>query len=300
VLALLEAETALEALEMAGALTLDALKGSPGPFEHHIQAVRPLPGQATSAATLHALLEGSAIRESHRTGDPRVQDAYSLRCMPQVHGAARDAFGYARGVLAIEINSATDNPLVFPETGTIVSGGNFHAQIVAQALDLLAIAAADCAAIAERRIDRLLNPDSSGLPAFLAGSPGVESGLMMVQTGVADALTELRLLATPASVHSVPTGAGREDHVAMGPAAARKARRAAWCLSYVVAAELLCAGEAIEHHRPLKSSPALEAALARLRREVPKLQGDRALRHDLESLAALVRRGAFRGGAMAE
>ena len=296
VLALLEAETALEALEVAGALSLDALKGSPGPFAAEIQAVRPHPGQAASAARLTALLAGSQIRESHRTGDPRIQDAYSLRCMPQVHGAARDALGYVRQVLAIEINSATDNPLVFPETGAIVSGGNFHAQIVAQALDLLAIALADLGAIAERRIDRLLNPDVSGLPAFLARAPGVESGLMMVQTAVADVLTELRLLATPASVHSVPTGANREDHVAMGPAAARKARRAAWCLSYIVAAELLCGAEAIEHHRPLTTSPALEAAHATIRAAVPALAADRSLRGDLEALARQVRAGALAGG----
>ena len=298
VLALLEAETALESLEVAGALSLDALKGSPGPFAPEIHAVRPHPGQLASAARLAALLEGSAIRESHRQGDPRVQDAYSLRCMPQVHGAARDAFAYARRALAIEINSATDNPLVFAETGAIVSGGNFHAQIVAQVLDLLAIAAADCAAIAERRIERLLNPDSSGLPAFLARAPGVESGLMMVQTAVADLLTEMRILASPASVHSVPTGANREDHVAMGPAAARKARRAAWCLSYAVAAELLCAGEAIEHHRPLTTSAPLEAALAHIRRAVPPLTGDRPLSRDLEALADLVRAGAFAQGLM--
>jgi len=296
VLALLEAETALEALEVAGALSLDALKGSPGPFAPEIQAVRPHPGQAASAARLTALLAGSQIRESHRTGDPRIQDAYSLRCMPQVHGAARDALGYVRQVLAVEINSATDNPLVFPETGAIVSGGNFHAQIVAQALDLLAIALADLGAIAERRIDRLLNPDVSGLPAFLARAPGVESGLMMVQTAVADVLTELRLLATPASVHSVPTGANREDHVAMGPAAARKARRAAWCLSYIVAAELLCGAEAIEHHRPLTTSPALEAAHATIRAAVPALAADRSLRGDLEALARQVRAGALAGG----
>ncbi|MBI4542656.1 MAG: aromatic amino acid lyase, partial [Gemmatimonadetes bacterium] len=176
VLALLEAERALDALEIAGAMSLDALKGSPGPFAENIQAVRPHPGQAASAARLRALLEGSEIRESHREGDARIQDAYSLRCMPQVHGAARDALAYVRRVLEIEINSATDNPLVVPETNEIVSGGNFHAQIVAQALDLLAIAAADLASISERRIDRLLNPDSSGLPAFLAREPGVESG----------------------------------------------------------------------------------------------------------------------------
>lgn len=294
-LALLEAEHGLEALEVAGALSLDALKGSDGPFAEPIQAVRAHPGQVASAARLRSLLAGSEIRESHRVGDPRVQDAYSLRCMPQVHGAARDALAYARRVLEIEINSATDNPLVFPETGEIVSGGNFHAQIVGQALDLVAIALADAAAISERRTDRMLNPDTSGLPAFLAREPGVESGLMMLQTAVADVLTELRVLAAPASVHSVPTGAGREDHVSMGPAAARKARRAAWCFAYVVAAELVCAAEAIEHHRPLRSSPPLERAIDRVRAAAPRLAGDRALRADMERVADGVRTGIFTG-----
>ncbi len=294
VLALLEAEVVLDAVEVAGAMSLDALKGSPGPFAENIQAVRPHPGQAASAAVLRALLAGSEIRESHRHGDPRVQDAYSLRCMPQVHGAARDALGYVRRVLEIEVNSATDNPLVFPETGEIVSGGNFHAQIVAQALDLLAIALADVAAIADRRIERLMNPDTSGLPAFLARKPGVESGLMMLQTAVADVLTEMRVLATPASSQSVPTGAGREDHVSMGPAAARKATRTVWCLGYVAAAELICAAEAIEHHRPLKTGPALERAHARIRERVPRLTQDRPLAAEIEATAERVRRGHFR------
>jgi histidine ammonia-lyase len=292
-LALLEAERALDALEVAGAMSLDALLGSPGPFGPEVQAVRAHPGQAESAAKLLRLLEGSAIRESHRVGDPRVQDAYSLRCMPQVHGAARDALGYARRVLEVEINSATDNPLVFPETGAITSGGNFHAQIVAQALDLVAIALADAAAISERRVDRLLNPDMSGLPAFLARDAGVESGLMMLQTAVADVLTELRLLASPASVHSVPTGAEREDHVSMGAAAARKARRASHAFSYAVAVELICAAEGIEHRRPLRSGPGVERAHAALREVVPPLAGDRPLGGAVERVAELVRAGLF-------
>jgi len=293
VLALLAAERALDALEIAGAMSLDALRGSPGPFAEVIQSVRAHPGQAESARRLRTLLEGSAIRESHRHGDPRVQDAYSLRCMPQVHGAARDALRYARGVLAIEVNSATDNPLVFPETAEVVSGGNFHAQIVGQVLDLVAIAVADIAAISERRVERMMNPDSSGLPAFLARQPGVESGLMMLQTAVADVLTELRILASPASIHSVPTGANREDHVAMGPAAARKAARAARALSYVVAVELICAAEAIEHHRPLTSSVALERAIAAIRGAVPALTGDRPLTENVERVAEMVRTGTF-------
>jgi histidine ammonia-lyase len=294
VLALRDAERALEALEVAGALSLEGLRGSPEPFDADIQAVRPHQGQAASAARLRTLLEGSEIRESHRRDDPRIQDAYSLRCMPQVHGAARDALAYVRRVLEIEVNSATDNPLVFPESGLIKSGGNFHAQIVAQALDLLAIAVTDLAAVSERRTEALLNPDRSGLPAFLAAAPGVESGLMMLQVTVADLLTEMRMLATPASIHSVPTGAGREDHVSMGPAAARKARRAARCLAQVVAVELLCAAEAIEHLRPLTTSPALERVHAAIRDVVPKLRGDRALAADLRHIGELVQRGVFR------
>ena len=294
-LALLEAERALDALEAAGALSLDALLGSPGPFAENIQAVRAHAGQAESARRLRELLAGSEIRESHRHGDPRIQDAYSLRCMPQVHGAAREALGYARRILAIEINSATDNPLVFPETGEIVSGGNFHAQVVAQALDLVAIALADVAAISERRVDRMLNPDSSNLPAFLAGKPGVESGFMMLQTAVADVLTELRVLAAPASSQSVPTGANREDHVSMGPAAARKAARAAHITAFVVAVELLCAAQGIEHHRPLKSGKRLESIHLAIRQAVPRLTNDRPLTADVERVAQLVREGKLSG-----
>jgi len=294
VLALLAGLRALEALEVAGALTLEGLRGSPVPFDADIQAVRPHQGQAVSASRMRALLEGSEIRESHRHGDVRLQDAYSLRCMPQVHGAARDALAYAHRVLEIEVNSATDNPLVFPESGQIKSGGNFHGQIVAQAMDLVAIALADLGAIAERRIERLLNPDESGLQAFLALHPGVESGLMTLQVTAADLLTELRLLAAPASIHSVPTGAGREDHVSMGPAASRKARRAAGCLADVVAIELMCAAEAVDRLRPLRTSPALERAHAAVRDQVPRLSADRVLAADLGRIGDLVRRGAFR------
>jgi len=294
VLALLAGLRALEALEVAGALTLEGLRGSPVPFDADIQAVRPHQGQAVSASRMRALLEGSEIRESHRHGDVRLQDAYSLRCMPQVHGAARDALAYAHRVLEIEVNSATDNPLVFPESGQIKSGGNFHGQIVAQAMDLVAIALADLGAIAERRIERLLNPDESGLQAFLALHPGVESGLMTLQVTAADLLTELRLLAAPASIHSVPTGAGREDHVSMGSAASRKARRAAGCLADVVAIELMCAAEAVDRLRPLRTSPALERAHAAVRDQVPRLSADRVLAADLGRIGDLVRRGAFR------
>jgi histidine ammonia-lyase len=294
VLALLRAERTLEALECAGAMSLEALKGTPEAFRAEVHALRAHPGQTTSAARLRALLADSQIRESHRHGDPRIQDAYSLRCMPQVHGAARQALGYARWVLEVEVNSVTDNPLILPDEGVVVSAGNFHAQVVAQALDLMCIALADLAAVSERRVERLLNPDlSQGLPAFLAGKPGLESGLMIAQVTAADLLAELRVLAHPASVDSVSTSASQEDHVSMGLAAARKARRAVECLERVAAVELLCAAEGIEHRRPLRAGAGVERAHAAIRTRVARLAGDRALGPDLEAVHALLLEGAF-------
>ena len=292
VLALLAAQRALETAEVAGAMSLEALLGTPEAFREEIQAARPHAGQSVSAGRLRSVLEHSEIRQSHRGGDPRVQDAYALRCMPQVHGAARHAFGYVRGVLETEANSTTDNPLVFPEAGVVVSGGNFHAQILSQALDLLAIAAADLAAISERRIERLLNPDlSMGLPAFLAHRSGLESGFMIAQVTAVDLLSELRILAHPASVDSVTTSANQEDHVSMGLTAARKARRAVLCLERVLATEFMCAAEGIEHRRPLKAGRGVEAAHAMIRQRVAKLDGDRTVYPDLEVLTELVGSG---------
>ena len=294
VLALRGAERAMETLEAVGAMSMDALLGTPEAFREEIQDARPHRGQSESARRLRALVQGSEIRESHRDGDPRVQDAYALRCMPQVHGAAREALGYVRGVLATEINSATDNPLVFPEAGVIVSGGNFHAQVVSAALDFLAIAMADMASISERRIERLLNPDlSMGLPAFLTETPGLRSGFMIVQVTAVDCLAEMRVLAHPASVDSVTTSANQEDHVSMGLAAARKARQSLACLEHVVAAELLCAAQGLDYRRPLRSSAAVEGIHAAVRAEVPTLHEDRVLGPDLEKITTLIRRGVF-------
>ncbi|MFV2007620.1 MAG: histidine ammonia-lyase [Longimicrobiales bacterium] len=291
VLALRAAERSLEALEVAGAMSLDALKGTPEAFRGEVQEARPHAGQARSAHRLWSLLLGSEIRESHRHGDPRVQDAYSLRCMPQVHGACRSALTYVRGVVEVEVNSSTDNPLIFPEADAVVSAGNFHGQIVSQALDFLTIAITDLASISERRLERLLNPDLSGLPAFLTTSPGLRSGLMIAQVTAVDLLAEMRVLAHPVSTDSVPTSAGQEDHVSMGMAAARKARRAVQNLEFVVALEFLAAAQAIEFHRPLKSGPSIEAALALIRERVPRLEDDRSLTGDIESIAELVRSG---------
>ena len=294
---------ALDTADVAGAMSLEGLKGTPDAFRPEIHAARPHPGQVASARRLWALLEGSEIRESHRTDDPRVQDAYSLRCMPQVHGAAREACAYARRILTTEANSTTDNPLVLPvgadgkeatpgRHAEVLSGGNFHAQVIAQCLDLIAIAATDLASISERRIDRLLNPDLSGLPAFLTPKPGTRSGLMIAQVTAADALSEMRVLASPASVDSVPTCASQEDHVSMGMAAARKVRRSVEMLEVVLAVELLCAAQAMEFHRPLLAGKGVEQALATVRSRVPRLDEDRVLSGDIASLAALVREGA--------
>lgn len=294
ILALLAAERALETAEVASAMSLDALLGTPAAYRPEIHEARPHEGQIDSARLQRLLLHGSEIRESHRDGDPRVQDAYALRCVPQVHGAARHALRYVRGILETEANSATDNPLVFAESGTVVSGGNFHAQIVSQALDLLAIAVTDLAAISERRIERLLNPDlSMGLPAFLTSRPGLESGFMIAQVTAVDLLAEMRILSHPASVDSVTTSANQEDHVSMGLAAARKARRTVGCLERVIATELMCAAEGLEYRRPLKSAPHVEQAWRRLRDHVPRLRGDRPLGGDLDTLTELVRSGTF-------
>lgn len=293
ILAFLRAEQALETAEVAGAMSLEGLRGTPEPFRAEAHVVRPHWGQRESAGRLWALLQGSEIRESHRHGDPRVQDAYCLRCMPQVHGATRQALAYVRKVLETEANSTTDNPLVLPGTGEVLSAGNFHAQIVAQALDFVAIALADLAAISERRLERLLNPDLSGHPPFLARRPGLESGLMMVQVAAVDLLAEMRLLAHPASVDSVPTSANQEDHVSMGLLAARKLRRAVECLEHVLAAELLCAAQALDFLRPLRPGRGVEEAFLHIRNQIPSLEGDRVLAPDLEKLAAMVRGGVF-------
>jgi histidine ammonia-lyase len=294
VLALLRAETAVETAELAGAMSLEGLRGTPTPFDARVQASRPHPGQATSAARLRALLAESEIRESHRHDDPRVHDAYSLRCMPQVHGAARDVMAFVRGVLEIEVNSSTDNPLVFADPGEIVSAGNFHAQIVAEALDFLTIACTDLAAISQERIERLLNPDLSLLPAFLAADPGVESGFMIAQVAAVDVLSEMRVLSHPASVDSVTTSANKEDHVSMGMAAARKAFRAVQCLQYVLAVELMCSAQALEFLKPLAPGAGVAAGYDLVRKHVRPLDGDRVLSDDIRRLRALVDEGAFR------
>lgn len=293
ILSFSRARKAVDTADVAGAMTLEGLKGTPEAFRAEAQEVRPHAGQREAARRLRSLLRDSEIRESHRYEDPRVQDSYSLRCMPQVHGATREVMAYVERVLETEANSTTDNPLILPVARMVVSAGNFHAQVVSQALDFLAIALADMAAISERRVERLLNPDLSGLNPFLAHSPGLESGFMIAQVTAADLLAEMRVLAHPASIDSIPTSANQEDHISMGMAATRKLRRSVDCLEYILAIELLCGAQALEYLKPLKPGIGVGLALEAVRERVPALEGDRVLSSDIESVAAMVRAGVF-------
>lgn len=267
--------------DLVGAASLDASRGSDAAFDSRIVAARPHPGAVASAKNLRALLSGSAIRESHR-GCGRVQDNYALRCMPQVHGAARDAFAHALDVLEREMNSATDNPLVFAGRGDILSGGNFHGAPVGLALDYAAIAAADLASISERRIEKLVNPALSDLPAFLVEEGGLHSGLMMAQVTAASLVSECKVLAHPASVDSIPTSAAKEDHVSMSPIAARKFAAIVENLEGVLAIELMAAFQAMDFLRPLKSSPPIERVRRSFRTVVRRWEEDRVLGEDLD------------------
>jgi histidine ammonia-lyase len=278
----------------AAAMSLEALRGTPSPLDPRIHAARPHPGQIRAATLMRALLELSEIRESHRENDPRVQDAYSLRCAPQVLGAVADAIRFAEETVVVELNASTDNPLVF-ENGDVISGGNFHGQPVAQALDILALTLTSLQAIAERRVERLVNPDlSQGLPAFLTPDPGLSSGLMMVQITAASLVAESRALSTPASIGSIPTDANQEDFVPMGMAAAFKAERILVNAQRVVAAELLCAAQGLEFLKPLAPGRGVQVLYLRLRRlspSVPPLTADRPPSADLERLAKAVAEG---------
>lgn len=278
----------------AAAMSLEALRGTPAPLDPRIHAARPHRGQIESADLMRALLADSEIRESHREDDPRVQDAYSLRCAPQVLGAVSDAIRFAEETVAVELNASTDNPLVF-DNGDVISGGNFHGQPVAQALDLLAMTLTTLQAIAERRVERLVNPDlSQGLPAFLTRDPGLSSGFMMVQITAASLVAESRVLAMPASIGSIPTDANQEDFVPMGMAAAWKAQRILLNAQRVVGAELLCAAQGLEFLKPLAPGKGVAALYRRLRELTPRvspLAADRPPAPDLERLARAVAAG---------
>lgn len=287
-LALVDAHRLWRVAHVAGAMSLEALLGTPVAFDARIQEVRGQLGQAASAAYLRELLADSEIRESHRENDPRVQDAYALRCMPQVHGPVLDALDFAASVIGRELNAATDNPLVF-ESGDLLSGGNFHGQSVAMALDFMAIALTNLATIAERRIDRLVHPDlNQGLPPFLTRDAGVNSGFMMAQVTAASLASECKVLSHPASVDTIPTDGSKEDVVPMAMAAAWKLRRIVRNVRYVLAIELMCGAQGIDYRAPLKPGRGVARAHAAVRAAIPPLERDRVLSPDIERLAELI------------
>lgn len=293
-LALYHAERLSRMADVAGAMTLEGLKGTPVAFDERIHAARSHHGQIAVAAHLRELLSGSEIRQSHLENDPRVQDAYSLRCMPQVHGAVRSALKHACEVVEIESGSATDNPLVFTDTGEVLSGGNFHGAPVALVLDYAAIALTDLMSISERRIDRLVNPDlNEELPPFLTSQPGIASGFMMMQVTAVALLNEAKVLAHPASIDNVPTDGGKEDHVSMGMTAATKLRSIVMNAELVTAIELVTAAEALEYRAPLLPGKGAKAAYDVVRSLVPRLDRDRSMSADIEKVANAIRQGAF-------
>jgi histidine ammonia-lyase len=298
-LALSGAERLARAADIAAALSIDALRGSVHPFDERIHAARPHDGQAASAGNIRRLLEGSAINKSHEHCG-RVQDAYSLRCAAQVHGAAREALAFARHLLLIEANAATDNPMVFAEAGEIVSGGNFHGAPVAIAADTIVLALAQLATISERRSDRLVNPALSELPAFLTERSGLQSGYMLAQVTAAALTSEIKTLAHPASVDTIPTSANREDHVSMSMGAALKAARALDLATHVTAVEILCACQGIDLLAPLTTAPRLARVHDRVRKIVPALSEDRPPAPDIDAIAALIANGSFQSPIAAE
>jgi histidine ammonia-lyase len=297
-LALHEADILVDTADVAASLSLDALRGSPGAFDARIMHARAYAGAATTARNLAHLNEGSQIRESHRSAekDTRVQDAYSLRCTPQVHGAVRDSLAQAREIAAVELNSATDNPLVFvrdANNGDIISGGNFHGQPLAMAADHVAIAIATLGGIVERRIEQMTNPLTSMLPAFLTPEPGLNSGFMIAQVAAAALTSENKALATPHSVDSISTSGNQEDYVSMGMSGARRLERMLQNLRHTIAIELLCACQGIDLLAPLQTGTLAKKAFAAVRAKSPKVTEDRPLAPDIESVSALVSAGAF-------
>src|SRR5262245_12854000 len=291
-LALAGAERLARAADIAAALSIDALRGSVRPFDPRIHAARPYAGQAASAANIRTLLEDSAINKSHEHCG-RVQDAYSLRCAAQVQGAARETLGFARHLLMIEANAATDNPMVFANEDDIVSGGNFHGAPVAIAADVVVLALAQLATISERRSDRLVNPALSELPAFLTPESGLQSGYMLAQVTAAALTSEIKTLAHPASVDTIPTSANREDHVSMSMGAALKAARALDLATRVIAVEILCACQAIDLLSPLTTSEPLGRVHARVREIVPALIHDRPPAPDIDAIARMIANGSL-------
>ena len=295
-LALERADRVTRLADVAGAMSLEALKGTPVPFDERIHEARPHRGQVDVAAHLRALLADSEIRESHIENDPRVQDAYSLRCMPQVHGAVRGALRHVREVVEIETGSGTDNPLVFAETGDVLSGGNFHGAPLALALDYAALAVTDLISIIERRIDRLVNPDANeDLPPFLTQHAGTASGFMMLQVTAVALLNEAKILAHPASIDNVPTDGGKEDHVSMGMTAATKFRSIVRLAEDALAIELIVAAQGLEYRKPLSPGRGAKAGYEIVRRRVTQLTNDRSMSGDIASISEAIRLREFDG-----
>ena len=294
---LFEAERVFQAALVTGALATDAARGSDGPFDPRIHALRRHRGQGEVAAALRGLMAGSAIRDSHRVDDPRVQDPYCLRCQPQVMGACLDILRQSAATLGIEANGVSDNPLVFTDTGEVISGGNFHAEPVAFAADVIALALCEIGSIAERRVAMLVDPALSGLPAFLTPRPGLNSGFMIPQVTAAALVSENKQMAHPASVDSIPTSANQEDHVSMATHGARRLLAMARNAADVIGIELLAAAQGCDFHAPLRSSEALERAKALLRDRVPALDDDRHFAPDMAAATALVASGALAAAA---
>jgi len=295
-LALHQAEQLADLADVAGACSLEGLMGTARAFDARVMDARPHPGQRESALRLRALLANSEIMQSHHDCG-KVQDPYSLRCMPQVHGATRQALAHVRSVLEVEINSATDNPLIFSDQGDSISGGNFHGQPLALALDYLAIATAELANISERRIEQLVNPMLSGLPAFLTPEPGLNSGFMITQVTAAALINENKVLCHPASVDSIPSSANREDHVSMGMTSANKALVVVENVGRVLGIELLTAAQALDFRQPLRAGLGAQAAYEVIRGVVDHLGEDRALSHDLEAMHDILHSGDIRQAA---
>ncbi|WP_342374146.1 histidine ammonia-lyase [Myxococcus stipitatus] len=286
------AESLASLADVAGAMTLEGLLGSHKPFIPEIHDIRAHPGQKDCAAHLRRILKGSELVETH-VNCSKVQDPYSLRCMPQVHGAAREGLAFARRILEVEVNSATDNPLVFTETERIVSGGNFHGQPISLAMDVVAMALTQLSSISERRVEQLVNPLLSGLPAFLAKNSGLNSGFMIAQVTSAALVAESRVLSHPASVDSIPSSAGREDHVSMGMTAALKGRQVSDFTRSCLAIEMLVAAQALDFRLPVKPGKGALAAYELIRSKVPHMDRDRELHKDIEAVSQLVDSGAI-------
>ena len=292
ILALARAALLVRTADVIAAMSIEALLGTDAPFDERLQQLRPHPGQIASAANLRRLLAGSPIRESHRDSPHLVQDAYSLRCTPQVHGASRDTIAHVAGVLGIEVNAVSDNPIVLPDDDEVRSGGNFHGMPVAVAMDALALSLVSVASISDRRLYRLLDPKrSNGLPPFLVPASGLNSGFMLIQYTAASLVSESKSLAHPASVDSIPSSAGQEDHVSMGMIAARHARAVVTNAEVVLALEALAAAQALDLRSPLAPGPSTEAAHDALRARVPFVEHDREFGEDIAAALELVRSG---------